>query len=372
MKYRILALALSGLFFGVLFNTAFASTTGILYPSSDGNYLQWTPSTGTTHYTLVDETACNGTTDYVSTNTTTQRDSYGVSVASIGNGALISQIGITPCAARNSSSGGGSSTLNVFYRFNGVNSSDTGSYALSGTTPTQLATSTYSSLNLFKTSTSTLEVGGVYSAGTRGARLSRIVTVLTYTLTAPSAPTNLAIVTSTASSVTLGWADNSSNELGFKIYRAANGGSYTQVATTTLNAVSYNDTGVSAGQTYFYKISAYNSAGEAYSGIAGPAITYNAVPNGPSVLTAVLSGSNVLLTWNDNSANEDNFLVERSTDGSIYTNIATTTLNFTSATSYTDVGAGSGSYYYRVRAHKATSEEKGTVRSSQSLGRNPY
>jgi len=42
---------------------------------SDGNYLQWTPSTGTTHYTLVNETPCNGATNYVSTGTNGNRDS---------------------------------------------------------------------------------------------------------------------------------------------------------------------------------------------------------------------------------------------------------------------------------------------------------
>jgi hypothetical protein len=150
-----------------------ASTTPVVTPSSEGNYLQWTPSTGTTHYTLVDETPCNGTTDYNSTGTTGNRDSYGASLASLGDGAVISQIDIVPCASRNSN-GNGSATLDVFYRFNGTNSSDSGSYALSGTTPTELATTTFASPNLFKTSTSTLEIGTVLSAGTKGARLSRM------------------------------------------------------------------------------------------------------------------------------------------------------------------------------------------------------
>jgi hypothetical protein len=46
-----------------------------IYPSADGNYTQWTPSTGSTHYTLVDETVPNGT-DYVSNGTTGNKDSY--------------------------------------------------------------------------------------------------------------------------------------------------------------------------------------------------------------------------------------------------------------------------------------------------------
>src|SRR5438874_4400491 len=93
-----------------------ASTTAVLVPTSDGNYTQWTPSTGTTHFTLVDESACNGTTDYNSTATNGNRDSYGVGISSVGNGAIVSQVAVVPCASLNSS-GGGSSVLNVFYRW---------------------------------------------------------------------------------------------------------------------------------------------------------------------------------------------------------------------------------------------------------------
>lgn len=48
-----------------------------IYPTSDGNYSQFTPSTGTTHYTLVDETAPN-TSDYNDGATVGDRDSYGM------------------------------------------------------------------------------------------------------------------------------------------------------------------------------------------------------------------------------------------------------------------------------------------------------
>lgn len=244
-----------------------ASTTAVLLPNSDGNYLQWTPSTGTTHYTLVDESTCNGTTDYNSTVTTVNRDSYGVDLSSVGDGAVISQIDIVPCASRNNNGNG--STLDVFYRFNGANSSDSGSYTLSGTTPTELATTTIvASPNLLKTSTSTLEIGAVFTAGNKGARLSRIATVLTYTLTTPSAPTNLIATTMSSSRNDLAWTDNSSNELGFKVYRAQNNGSFAQVATTTQNAISYSDTGLAPEQSYAYYVAAYNSVGEANSNTA--------------------------------------------------------------------------------------------------------
>jgi len=48
-----------------------------LLPTADGTSQQWTPSTPGTHYTLVDDAAPN-TTDYVSSATIGQRDTYGM------------------------------------------------------------------------------------------------------------------------------------------------------------------------------------------------------------------------------------------------------------------------------------------------------
>lgn len=175
-----------------------ADVSGSLLPSSDGSYSQWTPKSGSTHYTMVDESSCNGTTDYNYTATVGSRDSYGVSLGSVPNGSTITAIEITPCASRNSS-GGGSATMNVYYRYSGVDSSDAGNYALSGTTPVNLTSTVFSGLSLAKDSGSTLQAGAVLSAGTKGARLSRIAVKVTYTPPTPVAPT---VTTSAATNVT--------------------------------------------------------------------------------------------------------------------------------------------------------------------------
>jgi hypothetical protein len=159
--------------------TVFASTTSTLVPTADGTFKQWTPSTGTSHFALVDETACN-TTDYNSTNTAGNRDSYSIDISSIPAGSQITQIEIIPCASKNLN-GGSASLLNVFYRFDGVNSADAGSYSLSATSPAPLATTTFSGLALNRIASSTLEVGAVLTSGSKGAKLSKISTVITYT-----------------------------------------------------------------------------------------------------------------------------------------------------------------------------------------------
>ena len=51
------------------------------------------------------------------------------------------------------------------------------------------------------------------------------------------------------------------NELGYKLQRKTNGGSYSQIASLGANVVGYNDTGLSAGTTYYYRVAATNSYG---------------------------------------------------------------------------------------------------------------
>jgi hypothetical protein len=65
-----------------------------------------------------------------------------------------------------------------------------------------------------------------------------------------------------AAQLTLNWADNSSDETGFRIERKIGTGAYTQIATVAGNATSYVDTTVTAGTTYCYQVRAYNAVGD--------------------------------------------------------------------------------------------------------------
>ena len=273
-KIQTSVVAVVSVFALTIATAAYAITTSSLYPISDGAYVQWTPKSGTTHYTQVDESTCNGTTDYVSTNTTSNRDSYGIDISNIPNGADISQVDITPCASRNKN-GGGSATMDVFYRWNGTNSSDAGAYALTGTTPVGLTTTSFSSLSLAKRSLSTLQVGAVYTSGTKGARLSNIKTVITYTITtittlnAPSGLSGSANSTGTSTWVSLSWTDNSSNETHFNVQRSSDNVNFTGIGASGENNPTFSDFGVSSGNTYYYRVNAANaSSSSAYSNTA--------------------------------------------------------------------------------------------------------
>jgi len=81
------------------------------------------------------------------------------------------------------------------------------------------------------------------------------------------------------------------------------------------------------------------------------AVTIVAAPAAPSGLTAVAaSGSQVNLAWADNSSDEEGFHVERSTDGTTFTQVATVGAN---VTSYSATGLSAATTYsFRVRAYK--------------------
>ena len=59
-----------------------------LLPASDGGETQWTPSAGTTHYSLVDEVPPDGDTSYVYSSTAGQVDVYGMSAIAASTGTV--------------------------------------------------------------------------------------------------------------------------------------------------------------------------------------------------------------------------------------------------------------------------------------------
>ncbi|HSA84509.1 MAG TPA: hypothetical protein VLF20_06530 [Patescibacteria group bacterium] len=243
-------------------SSAFADQTGTLLPISDGLYTDWTPKSGSTHYTMVDEETCNGTTDFVRTSRVGERDSYGIDLSSIPNGATISQIDITPCASRAGGGTGGTVVLDLFYRLNGVDSADAGGYNPLGATPVLLSTTSFTGLSTVKSSSSSLEIGAVLNANSgKTIRLGQLSTVITYTpLLAPSNLTASESAVGSSSAALLQWTDNASNELGFKIERSTDSANFSLIDTVGVNQTSYYDfPGVG---TFYYRVKSYNSGAD--------------------------------------------------------------------------------------------------------------
>ncbi|MFU8789553.1 MAG: M12 family metallo-peptidase [Methylobacter sp.] len=97
-------------------------------------------------------------------------------------------------------------------------------------------------------------------------------------VTAPNAPTNLVAAAAT-SSIVLTWNDNATDESGFIVQRSTDGQSWSQVAALGQNAVSFTNSDLAGGQTYSYRVYAYNSAGNsALSNAASATVEAAAAP----------------------------------------------------------------------------------------------
>lgn len=86
---------------------------------------------------------------------------------------------------------------------------------------------------------------------------------------APNAPTALAAVPVTHTQIHLSWADNATNESGFQIERSFDGATWVNIGTAAANVTTAASTGLASNMTYYYRVRAYNTAGNsAYSNVA--------------------------------------------------------------------------------------------------------
>ena len=134
--------------------------------------------------------------------------------------------------------------------------------------------------------------------------------------TPPAAPTTLTATGVDGTTIAVAWRDNSAVEDGYEVQRAASeSGPYGVVASLAANTASYRDGGLTNNTTYWYRVRAKKDAGFSdFSNVASVAAA-TVPPNAPLRTRAVPAGSSTVFAyWSDNSANEDGFRVERSTD----------------------------------------------------------
>jgi fibronectin type 3 domain-containing protein len=202
--------------------------------------------------------------------------------------------------------------------------------SITDSTSGQSAVQTYS-VNIPATvGASTGYVGFTGSTGSSTA-VQDILT-WTYTPTAslpPFAPTNLTAAATSGSDVHLSWTDNSSTETGFQIDRATDAAFTQNVETQTSAANSgttagFNDSNLTAGVTYYYRVRATNAFGDSFnSNIVN--VTPPTIPLTPSNARATLvTTTEIDLAWDDNSNNEDGFHIFRRDGGAGLFNLIAT------------------------------------------------
>jgi hypothetical protein len=181
------------------------------------------------------------------------------------------------------------------------------------------------------------------------------------TLDVPSAPSGLGLSVISETQINLSWTDNASNETGFRVERSLNESSGFSDVSGNLAAdtTSYNDTGLQAGVTYYYRVYAFNSDGD--SDFAAGSDTTLDLPADPSGFTATAdSNGSIDLNWTDNADNETGYRLERSlSELSGYSIIEASLAPGTET--YNDSGLDAETaYYYRLTAFNGDGDS-GTV-----------
>jgi hypothetical protein len=184
--------------------------------------------------------------------------------------------------------------------------------------------------------------------------------------TIPATPSGLQASAGNAQ-VSLTWSA-STGDTTYHIKRATTtGGPYTQVSAPATAA--FTDVGLTNGTTYFYVVSAVNSAGESANSpevSARPSAPVQAPP-APTGVVATAGNAQVSLTWAA-SVTATSYNVKRSTTtGGPYTKISSPT-----ATNFTDTGLTNGTaYFYVVSALNSAGESANSAQASATPANTP-
>lgn len=172
-----------------------------------------------------------------------------------------------------------------------------------------------------------------------------------------SKPTNVTASASAFDQVDLTWTNNEPTATAISIERSLNAnGPFSSIATLPASSTSYTDAGLTQLTTYHYRISVTDGSSTVAGDIVSattPSDGSPAPPAAPSNLAATSTGqTSISLSWSDNSNNEAEFVLERSTgNASNYSVIANLPAN---TTSYSDGGLTSNTaYFYRLKAQNS-------------------
>jgi fibronectin type 3 domain-containing protein len=177
------------------------------------------------------------------------------------------------------------------------------------------------------------------------------------TTSIPGVPAGLTAAAGNAQ-VSLSWSAATS-ATGYHVKRATtSGGPYTQIGAPT--STSYSDGSLTNGTTYYYVVTAFDSAGESANSAAASAMPVAPVAAAPSGLAATSGNAQVSLNWSA-ATGATSYHVKRATNnGGPYTQIGSAT-----STSYSDASVSNGTtYFYVVSALSSAGESTNSAQVS--------
>jgi hypothetical protein len=187
------------------------------------------------------------------------------------------------------------------------------------------------------------------------------------TTTIPAAPTGVSATAGNAQ-VAIAWMA-SSGATSYHVKRAtASAGPFTQVAAPT--STTFTDMGLSNGTTYFYVVSALNTAGESGNSTAASAKPtaptqpnpppQSQIPTVPTSLVATAGNAQISLSWAISSGATSYHVKRSTTTGGPYTQVSAPT-----TTSFSDVSLNNGTkYFYVVSALNSSGESANSAQAS--------
>jgi M6 family metalloprotease-like protein len=78
----------------------------------------------------------------------------------------------------------------------------------------------------------------------------------------PMPPASLTATAISASAIDMLWADSANNEDGYRVERSLDGANWGTIASKGPNTITHSDSGLAASTDYFYRVAAFNSAGD--------------------------------------------------------------------------------------------------------------
>ncbi|MFL9833136.1 LamG-like jellyroll fold domain-containing protein [Chryseobacterium terrae] len=180
--------------------------------------------------------------------------------------------------------------------------------------------------------------------------------------------------TPAASSLTVNWSDNATNETNYVLERSTDGTSFTVIATLPANTTTYNETGLTPNTQYYYRVKAVNAT-ESSVYTSNASVTTPPIPSAPTKATTPnpangfndvqLTNGNLLLKWSG-STNTTTYTVYFGTDPQNLSNVATVPYSATPSYQLSNLNTATN-YYWRIDSSNSLGSVTGDVWNFRAL-----